>query len=69
MRRLLTILRSFFLPTPEWEQIEAIERELAQLRAENRELRGALQEFCTRVERGEIQSKCTYGRFKQLLTS
>lgn len=60
MRRLRTILRSIFLPSPEWEAVEELERQ-------NAELRKALSEFCDRVEAGQARSAKTYLKFKELL--
>lgn len=67
MRRFLTILRSIFRASPEWEQVEMLEREVSHLRRLNAELAAGLREFCSRVERGEVRSTCTYNRFKKLL--
>lgn len=33
------------------------------------EVFGAIQEFCDRVEKGEVHSKSTYARFKNILKS
>ncbi len=34
---------------------------------QNKELREAMQWFCDRVDKGEVRSKRTYKRFKELL--
>ncbi len=48
-------------------QDEALQNEVETLREHVRVLRAALELFCQRRERGEIQSSTTYKQFKQLL--
>ena len=49
---------------------EAIAEHEAQLKAkdeENEKLKEAMQEFVSRVEKGEVRSSYTYSKFKELL--
>lgn len=66
------------LLTKNADRIEELESELnlfttsvrkreAVLAKENAELRALVQEFCDRVDRGEVRSKTTYAKFKAAL--
>lgn len=48
-------------------QLERKEGVITGLQDENRKMRYAMNEFCDRVERGEIQSQNTYAKFKEIL--
>ena len=51
------------------ELIVELEDELDTLKAEVQRLREALEWFCHRVEAGEVRSKRTYARFKEILST
>ena len=44
-----------------------LEQTIKTLQKENKELKEALRWFCNRVDAGEVRSKRTYERFKELL--
>jgi ribonuclease HI len=49
------------------EKIKNLKIENSNLKKQNKELREALSWFCNRVDTGEVRSKRTYARFKELL--
>ena len=67
LRRARTILRGIFIPAPEWEAAEELERQNARLAKQVRRLRRELRKFCDRVDHGEIKSVRTYQRFRRAL--
>ena len=49
------------------EDVDTLNTAVRALSTENAELRGAMQEFIDRVDRGEVRSRYTYKKFKGLL--
>lgn len=49
------------------DEMNLLEQTIKTLQKENKELKEALNWFCNRVDAGEVRSKRTYERFKELL--
>ena len=59
------VTRLFF----ETEKSEKLKAENERLQADCATMREAMEEFCVRVEKGEIRSRRTYSKFMELLRS
>lgn len=54
----------------DWADTESVARQVATHAAERIQvLEGLMQEFCDRVDRGEVRSTSTYAKFKEALSS
>lgn len=61
-----TVIAHCYLPNKEIEQEQKAN---ALLISKAPEMLEAMQEFCHRVDRGEVRSKRTYAKFKELIKS
>lgn len=61
-----TVCKSCHLKLP--IETGSLRKALVAAQRQNKKLREAMQEFVTRVDKGEVRSKYTYSKFTELLT-